>query len=225
MFSIPSFLLSSFCCSFYSQIVSCLLPSSSYFHCSPVLFYHFSVFFSSFLLVFLYSVSRVSAPPFLVRSRPQAVRITSRAQTLSFQGEALLSQLQVIGGNKTGVFVHKVTDGSAAHSIGISPGAQILEVCVCFSCFSGLHMRQYHFVPRVFMHLCCYCHVSSSVQYCDYARFTPHGIDYLTLLCVCAGEVPEGAASSPDASGRFHHGGGSVGAWAGQRTLQPLTAN
>ncbi|XP_053540218.1 caspase recruitment domain-containing protein 14 isoform X1 [Ictalurus punctatus] len=73
-------------------------------------------------------VSRVSAPPFLVRSRPQAVRITSRAQTLSFQGEALLSQLQVIGGNKTGVFVHKVTDGSAAHSIGISPGAQILEV-------------------------------------------------------------------------------------------------
>lgn len=38
MFSIPSFLLSSFCCSFYSQIVSCLLPSSSYFHCSPVLF-------------------------------------------------------------------------------------------------------------------------------------------------------------------------------------------
>lgn len=38
MFSIPSFLLSSFSCSFYSQIVSCLLPSSSYFHCSPVLF-------------------------------------------------------------------------------------------------------------------------------------------------------------------------------------------
>ncbi|MCI4375931.1 hypothetical protein PGIGA_G00115450 [Pangasianodon gigas] len=72
--------------------------------------------------------SRASAPPFLVRSRPQAVRITSRALTLSFQGEALLSQLQVIGGNKTGVFVHTVSEGSSAQSVGISPGAQILEV-------------------------------------------------------------------------------------------------
>ncbi|KAK3575400.1 hypothetical protein QTP86_025806 [Hemibagrus guttatus] len=74
------------------------------------------------------SVSRASAPPFLVRSRPQAVRITGRALTLSFQGEALLSQLEVIGGNKTGVFIHSVTLGSPAHSVGISPGAQILEV-------------------------------------------------------------------------------------------------
>ncbi|MCJ8730099.1 hypothetical protein PDJAM_G00114300 [Pangasius djambal] len=73
-------------------------------------------------------VSRASAPPFLVRSRPQAVRITSRALTLCFQGEALLSQLQVVGGNKTGVFVHTVTEGSPAQSVGISPGAQILEV-------------------------------------------------------------------------------------------------
>ncbi|KAB5584664.1 hypothetical protein PHYPO_G00110100 [Pangasianodon hypophthalmus] len=73
-------------------------------------------------------VSRASAPPFLVRSRPQAVRITSRALTLSFQGEALLSQLQVIGGNKTGVFVHTVSEDSPAQSMGISPGAQILEV-------------------------------------------------------------------------------------------------
>ncbi|XP_058258250.1 caspase recruitment domain-containing protein 14 isoform X2 [Hemibagrus wyckioides] len=74
------------------------------------------------------SVSRASAPPFLVRSRPQAVRITGRALTLSFQGEGLLSQLEVIGGNKTGVFIHNVTPGSPAHSVGISPGAQILEV-------------------------------------------------------------------------------------------------
>ncbi|KAM9482037.1 caspase recruitment domain-containing protein 14 isoform 2-T2 [Clarias gariepinus] len=72
--------------------------------------------------------SRALAPPFLVRSRPQAVRITSRALTLSFQGEALLSQLQVIGGNRTGVFVHQVTEGSPAHVVGINPGAQILEV-------------------------------------------------------------------------------------------------
>ncbi|XP_046703672.1 caspase recruitment domain-containing protein 14 isoform X2 [Silurus meridionalis] len=73
-------------------------------------------------------MSRASAPPFLMRSRPQAVRITSRALTLSFQGEALLSQLQVIGGNKTGVFVSNVSEGSPAQSVGLRPGAQILEV-------------------------------------------------------------------------------------------------
>lgn len=40
----------------------------------------------------------------------------------------MLSQLAVVGGNKTGVFVHQVTEGSAAHTVGISPGAQIVEV-------------------------------------------------------------------------------------------------
>ncbi|XP_078138708.1 caspase recruitment domain-containing protein 14 isoform X1 [Centroberyx gerrardi] len=73
-------------------------------------------------------LSRTSAPPFLMRSRPQAIRITGRVLTISFQGEALLSQLAVIGGNKTGVFVHLVTEGTAAHAVGISPGAQIVEV-------------------------------------------------------------------------------------------------
>ncbi|XP_062304282.1 caspase recruitment domain-containing protein 14 [Osmerus eperlanus] len=72
--------------------------------------------------------SRPSAPPFLLRSRPRAMRITGRALTISFQGEALLSQLQVVGGNKTGVFVRAVTEGSAAHTVGIGQGAQILEV-------------------------------------------------------------------------------------------------
>ncbi|KAK6300343.1 hypothetical protein J4Q44_G00284410 [Coregonus suidteri] len=73
-------------------------------------------------------LSRASAPPFLLRSRPRAMRITGRVLTISFQGEALLSQLQVVGGNKTGVFVHQVTEGSAANNVGISSGAQILEV-------------------------------------------------------------------------------------------------
>lgn len=63
------------------------------------------------------------------------MRITGRVLTISFQGEALLSQLQVVGGNKTGVFVHQVAEGSAANTVGISSGAQILEVrvCVCVS--------------------------------------------------------------------------------------------
>ncbi|XP_048054059.1 caspase recruitment domain-containing protein 14 [Megalobrama amblycephala] len=74
------------------------------------------------------SVSRASAPPFLMRSRPQALRVTGRVLTVIFQGEMLLNQLQVIGGNKTGVFVHHVTEGSSAHNSGISPGTQILQL-------------------------------------------------------------------------------------------------
>lgn len=63
-----------------------------------------------------------------MRSRPKAVRHTGRVLTISFQGKDLLNQLSVIGGNKTGVLVHKVVEGSAAHTVGISPGAQIVEV-------------------------------------------------------------------------------------------------
>ncbi|XP_014859746.1 PREDICTED: caspase recruitment domain-containing protein 14 isoform X2 [Poecilia mexicana] len=73
-------------------------------------------------------VSKSSAPPFLVRSRPKAIRVNGRVLSLSLQCEALLSQLSVVGGNKSGVFVHQVTEGSAAHAVGISPGAQIVEV-------------------------------------------------------------------------------------------------
>ncbi|XP_022067809.2 caspase recruitment domain-containing protein 14 [Acanthochromis polyacanthus] len=71
---------------------------------------------------------RTLAPPFLVRSRPKAIRVNGRVLSISFQGEKLLSQLTVVGGNKTGVFVHQVTEGSAAHTVGISNGAQIVEV-------------------------------------------------------------------------------------------------
>uniref|UniRef100_A0A672M6B1 Caspase recruitment domain family, member 14 n=1 Tax=Sinocyclocheilus grahami TaxID=75366 RepID=A0A672M6B1_SINGR len=73
-------------------------------------------------------VSRASAPPFLMRSRPQALRITGRVLTVFFQGEMLFNQIQVIGGNKTGVFVHHVTEGSSAYNTGISPGSQILQL-------------------------------------------------------------------------------------------------
>uniref|UniRef100_A0A3B4TE05 Caspase recruitment domain family, member 14 n=1 Tax=Seriola dumerili TaxID=41447 RepID=A0A3B4TE05_SERDU len=59
-------------------------------------------------------LSRTSAPPFLMRSRPKAIRINGRVLSISFQGGALLSQLAVVGGNKTGVFVHQVTEGSAS---------------------------------------------------------------------------------------------------------------
>lgn len=74
------------------------------------------------------SSSRSAAPPFLMRSRAKAIRVNGRVLSISFQGEALLSQLTLVGGNKTGVFVHQVTEGSPAHTVGISPGAQVVEV-------------------------------------------------------------------------------------------------
>ena len=63
-----------------------------------------------------------------MRSRPKALRVSGRILTISLLGDALLRQLAVVGGNKTGVFVHQVTEGTAAHAVGISPGAQIVEV-------------------------------------------------------------------------------------------------
>lgn len=76
----------------------------------------------------LASLARTSVPPFLMRSRPKAIRINGRVLSITLQGDALLSQLAVVGGNKTGVFVRQVTEGSAAHTVGISCGAQIVEV-------------------------------------------------------------------------------------------------
>ncbi|KAK5866541.1 hypothetical protein PBY51_020726 [Eleginops maclovinus] len=73
-------------------------------------------------------LSKTLAPPFLMRSRPKAIRINGRVLSISLQGDALLSQLAVLGGNKTGVFVHQVKEQTAAHTVGISPGAQIVEV-------------------------------------------------------------------------------------------------
>lgn len=68
-----------------------------------------------------------------MRSRAKAIRVNGRVLSISFQGEALLSQLTLVGGNKTGVFVHQVTEGSPAHTVGISPGAQVVEVGLSLS--------------------------------------------------------------------------------------------
>uniref|UniRef100_A0A3P8W9Z3 Caspase recruitment domain family, member 14 n=1 Tax=Cynoglossus semilaevis TaxID=244447 RepID=A0A3P8W9Z3_CYNSE len=60
-----------------------------------------------------------SVPPFLLRCRPKAMRISDRVLSISFQGEALLTQLTVVGGNKTGVFVRQVTEGSMAQTVAL----------------------------------------------------------------------------------------------------------
>ncbi|KAG6936864.1 caspase recruitment domain family, member 14, partial [Chelydra serpentina] len=62
-----------------------------------------------------------------IRRRP-ARRILSRITTIAFHGNALLEQISIIGGNQTGIFVHKVTPGSVADEMSLSPGNQIMVV-------------------------------------------------------------------------------------------------
>ncbi|XP_036078068.1 caspase recruitment domain-containing protein 14 isoform X6 [Rousettus aegyptiacus] len=69
-------------------------------------------------------LSASSAP---VRRRP-ARKILSQVTVLAFQGEALLEQISVIGGNHTGIFIHWVTPGSAADEMALRPGTQIVRV-------------------------------------------------------------------------------------------------
>lgn len=64
-----------------------------------------------------------------VRRRP-ARKILSQVTTLAFQGDALLGQISVIGGNLTGIFIHRVTPGSAADGMALRPGTQITMVSV-----------------------------------------------------------------------------------------------
>ncbi|XP_028642555.1 caspase recruitment domain-containing protein 14 [Grammomys surdaster] len=70
------------------------------------------------------NVSESSGP---VRRRP-ARKILSQVTVLAFQGDALLEQIGVIGGNLTGIFIHRVTPGSAADEMALRPGTQILTV-------------------------------------------------------------------------------------------------
>ncbi|CAK6438592.1 unnamed protein product [Pipistrellus nathusii] len=68
--------------------------------------------------------SASSAP---VRRRP-ARKLPSQVTVLAFQGDALLEQMSVIGGNHTGIFIHRVSPGSAADEMALRPGTQIVMV-------------------------------------------------------------------------------------------------
>uniref|UniRef100_H0WWF6 Caspase recruitment domain-containing protein 14 n=1 Tax=Otolemur garnettii TaxID=30611 RepID=H0WWF6_OTOGA len=69
----------------------------------------------------------VSVSSIPVRRRP-ARRILSQVTVLAFQGDALLKQISVIGGNHTGIFIHRVTPGSVADEMALRPGTQIVMV-------------------------------------------------------------------------------------------------
>ncbi|XP_043924018.1 caspase recruitment domain-containing protein 14 [Protopterus annectens] len=62
------------------------------------------------------------------RGRRVARRISSRVTTIAFQGDALLEQISIIGGNESGIYIHKVTPGSAADDLSLMPGTQIMHV-------------------------------------------------------------------------------------------------
>ncbi|NXK48257.1 CAR14 protein, partial [Chauna torquata] len=68
------------------------------------------------------------SPPSTPMRRRPARRILDRVTTVAFQGTALLEQISVIGGNRTGIYIHKVTRGSAAAEMSLSPGNQIIVV-------------------------------------------------------------------------------------------------
>ncbi|XP_060242265.1 caspase recruitment domain-containing protein 14 isoform X1 [Meriones unguiculatus] len=70
------------------------------------------------------NISESSIP---VRRRP-ARKILSQVTVLAFQGAPLLEQVSVIGGNLTGIFIHRVTPGSAADEMALRPGTQIMMV-------------------------------------------------------------------------------------------------
>lgn len=79
------------------------------------------------------------SPPSLsgvpVRRRP-ARKVPSQVTVVAFQGDALLEQMSVIGGNHTGIFIHRVTLGSVADQMALCPGTQIMMVR-CGHCLSS----------------------------------------------------------------------------------------
>lgn len=64
-----------------------------------------------------------------MRRRP-ARKLLSQVTVLAFQGDALLEQISIIGGNLSGIFIHRVAPGSAADEMALRPGTQIMMVSV-----------------------------------------------------------------------------------------------
>uniref|UniRef100_A0A8C9CX59 Caspase recruitment domain family member 14 n=1 Tax=Phocoena sinus TaxID=42100 RepID=A0A8C9CX59_PHOSS len=73
-----------------------------------------------------------------VRRRP-ARKILSQVTVLAFQGDAPLEQISVIGGNLTGIYIHRVTPGSAADEMALCPGTQIVMMSVDYKATEPLN--------------------------------------------------------------------------------------
>uniref|UniRef100_A0A8C6VCR8 Caspase recruitment domain family member 14 n=1 Tax=Naja naja TaxID=35670 RepID=A0A8C6VCR8_NAJNA len=77
----------------------------------------------------IWTLSCLLCSPLSVPMRRRlAQRFPSRITTIAFQANALLEQISIIGGNQTGIFIHRVTPGSIADEMSLSPGQQVVLV-------------------------------------------------------------------------------------------------
>lgn len=77
----------------------------------------------------IWTLSCLLCSPLSVPMRRRlAQRFPSRITTIAFQADALLEQISITGGNQTGIFIHRVTPGSIADEMSLSPGQQIVLV-------------------------------------------------------------------------------------------------
>ncbi|XP_078081719.1 caspase recruitment domain-containing protein 14 [Mustelus asterias] len=79
----------------------------------------------------LQSMAGVTAPserdrPFL--RGPPPMKLLSRISLFEFNGDGILDQIEIIGGNSTGIFIHKTKPGSPANNCGLESGFQIMMV-------------------------------------------------------------------------------------------------
>ncbi|XP_062886872.1 caspase recruitment domain-containing protein 14 isoform X1 [Mobula hypostoma] len=58
-------------------------------------------------------------------SQAKSMRGTS---LFEFNGDGILDQIEIIGGNATGIFIHKIKPASPVHNSGLEPGFQIMMV-------------------------------------------------------------------------------------------------
>ncbi|XP_051889178.1 caspase recruitment domain-containing protein 14 isoform X5 [Pristis pectinata] len=59
---------------------------------------------------------------------PPQAKSMSRTCLFEFNGDGILDQIEVIGGNSTGIFIHKIKPASPAYNSGLEPGFQIMMV-------------------------------------------------------------------------------------------------
>ncbi|XP_038633657.1 caspase recruitment domain-containing protein 14 isoform X2 [Scyliorhinus canicula] len=59
---------------------------------------------------------------------PPPMKLLSRISLFEFNGDGILEQIEIIGGNSTGIFIHKTKPGSPASNCGLESGFQIMMV-------------------------------------------------------------------------------------------------
>ncbi|XP_072339592.1 caspase recruitment domain-containing protein 14 isoform X2 [Scyliorhinus torazame] len=59
---------------------------------------------------------------------PPPMKLLSRISLFEFNGDGILEQIEIIGGNSTGIFIHKIKPGSPANNCDLESGFQIMMV-------------------------------------------------------------------------------------------------